>query len=116
MLADNSGRVRGGGYQGETPLIPDLQEAIPGPGCYGEAVVGHSETGDTVVMSGQHADPLSLESIPDIAVKVVVAGEEETAALGESYRCDSTHYHVMGVHHQFLMGEGGGGGEGREVQ
>lgn len=63
-----------------TALVPNLQEAIPGASCYGEAVVCDTEAGDTVVVSGEDSYPLPLQSVPDIAVEVVVASQEESSA------------------------------------
>ena len=103
MWNTTEGVTAGGNREGDAPLIPDFQEAIPGPGCYGEAVVGYSEAGDAVVMSGKNSDSLSLEGVPHVAVEVVVACQEEPPALGEGHRCDTTHYHVVGVHHQLLI-------------
>ena len=50
-----------------------------------------------------HACSLLLQGIPDIAVEVVVAGEEQSAALGESYRGDAADDVVVGEHADLLV-------------
>lgn len=34
-------------------LVPDLEEAVPGPRGHGHAIIGHSEAADAVVMTSQ---------------------------------------------------------------
>lgn len=48
--------------------------------------------------------PVLLQSIPDVAVEVVVAGEEKSAALGECYRRYSADDVVMRIHSYLLVG------------
>lgn len=64
-------------------LVPDLEEAVPGPRGHGHAIIRHSQAADAVVMTSQDTCPVSLERVPDVAVEVVVPGEEEPPALGE---------------------------------
>ena len=45
-----------------------------------------------------------LESVPDIAVEVVVSTEQQSTALGERYRRDSTDDVVVRVHSDLLVG------------
>ena len=45
-----------------------------------------------------------LKSVPDIAVEVVVASEQKSAALGESYRRDSADDVIVRVHSNLLVG------------
>lgn len=37
------------------PLVPDLQEAVPGPCSHGHAVIGHAQAADPVIVTGQDA-------------------------------------------------------------
>lgn len=57
-------------------LIPNLQKAIPGAGCYGEAVVCDSQAADSVVVSREDTHPLPLEGVPYVTVEVVVSGQQ----------------------------------------
>lgn len=45
-----------------------------------------------------------LHGIPDVAVEVIVAGEEEPTALAEGDRCDTTDDVIVAVHGQLLVG------------
>lgn len=38
-----------------TASVPDLQEAVPGAGGHGHAVVSDAQAAHAVVMAGQHA-------------------------------------------------------------
>lgn len=46
---------------------------------------------------------LALQRVPDIAVEVVIAGEQQAAALGEGHRGDATDDAVVRVHHELLI-------------
>lgn len=45
----------------------------------------------------------AFQSVPDVAVEVIVASQEQAAALGESHRGDAADDVVMAVHHQLLV-------------
>ena len=47
---------------------------------------------------------LSLQGVPDVAVEVIVAGQEQSATLGESHGGDAADDVVVAVHHQLLVG------------
>lgn len=47
---------------------------------------------------------LAFQSVPHVAVEVVVASQEQAAALGESHRGDAADDVVVAVHHQLLVG------------
>ena len=47
---------------------------------------------------------VSLEGVPDVAVEVVVSGQQQAAALGEGHGGDAADDVVMGVDHQLLVG------------
>lgn len=48
--------------------------------------------------------PLPFERVPDVAVEVVVAREQQAPALGEGDGGDAADDVVVGVHHQLLVG------------
>ena len=48
--------------------------------------------------------PLGAHGVPDVAVEVVVSGEEEPAALGEGDAGDAADDVVVRVHGQLLVG------------
>lgn len=50
-----------------------------------------------------HACSLLLQRIPDVTVEVVVASEEQSAALGESYGGDAADDVVVGEHADLLV-------------
>lgn len=84
-------------------LVPDLEEAVPGPRRHSHAIIGHPQAADTVVMPSQDTSPVGLECVPNIAVEVVVASKEEAPALGEGDRGDPADNVVVGVRHEFLV-------------
>ena len=84
-------------------LIPDFEEWIPGACCDSNAVLCYPKATDPVVVAGEHTYSVPLESVPYIAVEVVIASKQETTALGEGHWCNATHNHVMGVCHQLLQ-------------
>ena len=47
---------------------------------------------------------VGLEGVPHVAVEVVVAGEQQAAALGEGHGGDAADDVVVAVHHQLLVG------------
>lgn len=46
---------------------------------------------------------LSFQSVPDVAVEVIVASQEQTAALRERHGRNAADYVVVAVHHQLLV-------------
>lgn len=54
-------------------------------------------------MASQDTCPLPFEGVPHVAVEVVVAGEQEAAALGEGDGGDAADDVVVRVHHQLLV-------------
>lgn len=54
-------------------------------------------------MASQDAGTLALHGVPDVAVEVVVACQEETATLRERHGRDAADNVVMRVHRQFLI-------------
>lgn len=47
---------------------------------------------------------ISFQSVPDVAVKVIVTCQEEAAALRKGHRGDATDDVIVTVHHQLLVG------------
>lgn len=84
-------------------LVPDLEEAVPGPCRHSHPVISHPQAADAVVMPGQDTCPVGLESVPDVAVEVVVPCEEEAPTLGEGDRGDPAYDVVVGVSHELLI-------------
>lgn len=48
--------------------------------------------------------PLRLHRVPDVAVEVIVAGEQQTAAPRERHRRDAADDVVVRIHGQLLVG------------
>lgn len=47
---------------------------------------------------------VGLQGVPHVTVEVVVAGEQQTPALGEGHRGYTTDDVVVGIHHELLVG------------
>ena len=109
-------------------LVPYLEEGVPGSSADRHTVLGDAQTGNSVVVPGQHTCiiiiisiiiiiiiiiiimivnistcTLSPESIPDVTVEVVVAGEQEPARLAERDAGDATDDVVVAVDCQLLV-------------
>ena len=103
-------------------LVPYLEEGVPGSSADRHTVLGDAQTGNSVVVAGQHTCiiviiiilvltmianistcTLSPESIPDVAVEVVVAGEQEPAGLAERDAGDAADDVVVAVDGEFLI-------------
>ena len=54
-------------------------------------------------MPGQHARPLRLHGVPDVAVEVVVAGQQEPPGPGEGDGGDAADDVVVAVQRQLLV-------------
>lgn len=65
-------------------MITDLESAIPGTRAERHAVCADAQATHSVFVSGQNADALSLQRVPNIASPVIVATEKDTARDGES--------------------------------
>ena len=105
-------------------LVPYLEEGVPGSSADRHTVLGDAQTGNSVVVPGQHTCiiiiisiiiiiiimiimistcTLSPESIPDVTVEVVVAGEQKPARLAERDAGDATDDVVVAVDCQLLV-------------
>lgn len=84
-------------------LVPDLEEAVPGPCRHSHPVVSHPQAADAVVMPSQDTCPVGFERVPDVAVEVVVACEEQAPTLGERHGSDPAYDIVVGVGHELLV-------------
>ncbi|TNN69100.1 hypothetical protein EYF80_020683 [Liparis tanakae] len=67
-------------------------------------VVLDSRSAEGFWSGGQVTSEENSGSVPDVAVEVVVAGQEQAATLGEGHRGDAADDVVMAVHHQLLVG------------
>ena len=79
----------------ECGVDTNLQGAIPATCAQRHAVRAHTEAADAVLVPGQNADALALESVPDVARPVVVTAEEDAARNGERHGGDTTQDVVM---------------------
>lgn len=48
--------------------------------------------------------PVALHGVPNVAVEVIVAGQQEAPAAGEGHRGDAADDVVVRVQHQLLVG------------
>lgn len=55
-------------------------------------------------ISGPLTDFLPLQRVPDVAVEVVIAGEDEAARVGESQGCDASVQAAVLVVNHLLVG------------
>ena len=53
------------------------------------------------LFTSEDSNSVSLQGVPDVAIEVVVAGQEKAAALAEGYAGDSTH-HLVSIADQLL--------------
>lgn len=67
-------------------LVPDLEEGVPGTCGHSHAIVSDPEAAHTVVMAGEDTCTVALHGIPDVAVEVVVAREQQPAAARRQQR------------------------------
>jgi len=81
-------------------LGPDAEGGVPGAGAEGIAVVGDAEAGDAVGVASEGLNEFASEGVPNVAVVVVVAGEEVAAREGEGDRSDAGVELSRGVGHE----------------
>ena len=63
-------------------LVPDLEEAVPGAGADSHAVLGHAQTADPIVVTGQHACGNRQKSVRTAGHKTL-GPQEQTASEGK---------------------------------
>lgn len=51
----------------------------------------------------RHTCSLPFQSVPNVAVEVVVSSQQQASALGEGHGSDATDDVVVAVHHQLLV-------------
>eukprot|EP00117_Sycon_ciliatum_P008749 scpid56548/ scgid11318/ len=56
-------------------LVPNLQEAIPAASAHSKTILCHTQAADSVVMTSKNTNTFSSESVPDIAIEIVVTSE-----------------------------------------
>merc|ERR1719486_617534 len=66
-------------------LCPDLQQRVPGAGAQRLSVLADAEARHAVLVRALVVDLLPGERVPDVAVVVVVAGEEVLAREREGH-------------------------------
>lgn len=84
-------------------LSPDLEESVPGTGAEGGSININAEARNTVVVALEGEDELSLESIPDAAVVVIITSEEESAGDGEGNGGNTNEDAVGAVVHELTV-------------
>lgn len=84
-------------------LVPYLEEGVPGSSADRHTILGDAQTGNSVVVPSQYTCTLSPESIPDVAVEVAVAGEQEPAGLAERDAGDAADDVVVAVDGELLI-------------
>jgi len=83
--------------------IPDLEETVPRSGTHCHAILGHAQTAHSVVMTGEHTCSLGADRVPNVAVVVVVAGDQQSTGPTEGHRGDAANDVVVVVHRQLLI-------------
>lgn len=81
-------------------LSPDAEGGVPGTSAKSVTVRGDAEAGDTVDVSSERLEALATESVPNVAVVVVVSGEEVAAREGEGNGGDTAEEVRGGVGHE----------------
>lgn len=110
----SEGEERGG--EGRT----NLEHRVPTTRAQRHPIRTNSQTTNPVLMPRQNAHPLPLERIPNVAVKVIVTGKEDSSRDGETDRGDTAEDVVVRELVQLAVGaeveEAAGGviGTGRE--
>ena len=84
-------------------LVPNTQERVPGACRYRHAVLRHAQAGHAIIVAGEDPSSLGFHGIPDVAVEVVVAGQQQSAALAERHARDAADNIVVAVHRQLLI-------------
>ncbi|KAG5457694.1 MAG: hypothetical protein BJ554DRAFT_2229 [Olpidium bornovanus] len=67
------------------------------PTFKGHSVAADAEAGHAVLVGREHAHPLALEGVPNVAVEIVVASKQQPAGNGERDRGDAAQNVVMRV-------------------
>lgn len=70
-------------------LSPDLESSVPRACAQSLAILGNAQAGDTVLVTGELLDELASESVPDVAVVVIITSEQKTAGVREGNRGDT---------------------------
>lgn len=60
-------------------LVPYLEETVPGASGHCHTIFGDAQATYTVVVTSQDTCTFSLHRVPNIAVKIVIAGQEQAA-------------------------------------
>lgn len=84
-------------------LVPDLEEGVPGACGYSHAIISDPEAAHTVVVASEDTCTVTLHGIPDVAVEVVIASEQQPATAREGNRGDAADDVVVGIHEELLV-------------
>lgn len=87
----------------QNSLIPYPEERVPGPCGDGHPVVSDPQAADPVVVAGEDPGALAFQCVPNVAVEIVVASQEQSARLAECDRRDTADNVVMRVYGQLLV-------------
>jgi len=66
-----------------------LEQSVPTTRAKRHSIGTDTQAADSVLVTGQNTDPLSLQHVPNIAIVIVVSSEKQSARRGESYRGDA---------------------------
>lgn len=61
-------------------LVPDLEEGVPGACSHSHPIICDPKAAHTVIMASEDTCTVTLHGIPDVAVEVVIASEQQPAA------------------------------------
>lgn len=84
-------------------LVPNTQERVPGARCYRHTILRNAQARHAIIVASENSSSLGLHGIPDVAIEVVVAGQQQSTALAERYTRDTADNIVVAVHRQFLI-------------
>jgi len=74
-----------------------LQGGVPASSTHGHAITGDAQTTDAVVVAQQDTHALASESIPDVAIVVVISREQKSSRDGERHGCDAAKDVIVGI-------------------
>lgn len=96
VVSSDGGRVNS--------LVPNSQKTVPGASANCHPVLRNAQTTHTVIVARENTSPILFERVPDIAVEVVVAAEQEAPTLAEGDTGDAADDVVVRKHTHFLVG------------
>jgi len=85
-------------------LCPDSKQRIPTSSAQCHTIGGDTQARDSVVVSSKSVNLLSFESVPCIAVEVIITSKQISSTERESNTGDTTDDALVGVLHEFSVG------------